>query len=90
MKIEEIALGIKVALQMHAAHDEIEAIKNIDGFEAQGYASAPLICKMTGVDPATLLATVEGKEFTGVNGERDKGVKRWCKEQLGQHLRIVK
>lgn len=61
---------------------ELERIELLDDPEQQGYKLARVLCKLTNCTPAVMLQSILGAEFEGVNGIRDQGVIRWCREQL--------
>lgn len=59
-------------------------IEKLDDLEEQGYQSAPIICEIVGCPVEILLQSAEAKPMEGeVNIKRDRGLRRWCREQLG-------
>lgn len=59
-------------------------IEKLDDLEEQGYQSASIICEIVGCPVEVLLQSAEAKPMEGeANIVRDRGLRRWCREQLG-------
>lgn len=58
-------------------------IEKLDDLEEQGYQAAPIIAAITGAPVSILLDSIKASPFDGMNGQRDRGMARWCREQMG-------
>lgn len=81
---EERLLLERVEKFMENNDDELSRIENLADLEMQGYLIAPMICECGGVTAVDLLMTVAtNTETNPFNIIRDRGIVRWCREQLG-------
>ena len=62
---------------------ELERIEQLTDMFQQGYQAAPLLCQINGIGTTDLLISVRENPSTHeVNKERDRGVIKWCVDQL--------
>jgi len=62
---------------------ELDRINELDDLEQQGYEAGPLLCRMCNVTPKQLLLSViAAPSGSPESMQRDRGLKRWCMENL--------
>ena len=70
--------------ELEARVEELEAVEDL---EEQGYQAGPIVAYITKVPVQVIRDSISTEPFPDeANQARDKGLRRWCEEQLAQQV----
>ena len=77
-------IEVIIGLKEFEDSEEFQRLRAIEDPEAQGYASGSILASILGATPEELLQSMVDSPSIIMHAERDKGVKRWCHDNIAK------